>query len=68
MFLGTESSLTMRARISMLCFKILSLSDTASPYVQCGRCARQALVHTLLMIRTIYNALLIDPFWTRNNR
>lgn len=68
MFLGTESSPTMRVRISMLCFKIPSLSDIASPCVQCGRCARQALVHTFLMIRTIYNVLSIDPFWTINNR
>ena len=68
MFLGTESSPTMRERISMLCFKIPSLSDIESPCVQCGRYARQAFVHTLLMIRTIYNVLLVGPFWTRNNR
>jgi hypothetical protein len=68
MFLGTESSPTMRERISMLCFKIPSLSDIESPCVQCGRYARQAFVHTPLMIRTIYNVLLVGPFWARNNR
>ncbi len=48
MFLGTESSPTMRARISMLCFKMSSFSDIVSLPVQYGRCARQALLRSFL--------------------
>jgi len=60
-FLGTESSPTIWARISTLFFKVSCLSGIAFTPTSSAVFVRveQALAHTHLLIRTLYNVLSI---------